>query len=112
MQKSSVIRRSHELKDINWSVRVGRESVAQIRVKVRQTRTINNKVQAFLQAARAFATESEPGLRHVAFNDLNFLTQKIRQPIAKTIEQRIEHRRVFHHLLETALRRIRLLLSN
>ena len=109
MQEPRVIRRSYELKDIDRSVRISREGVAQVGIEIRQARAVNNQIQVLLQMAGNLGAESKPRLGDVPFDDLDLLAQKIREPVSMPLKQRIEHRRLFHHLLETPLRRIRLL---
>src|SRR5260370_33232799 len=109
MHQPSVIGGSDELEDVDGSVRVGSKGIAYIRIEVRQARAINNEVEVLLQPARRFGAESKPRLSDVSFDDLDLVTQKFEKPIAVPLEQRIEYRRVFHHLLEAAFCRVRLL---
>ena len=65
--------------------------------------------QTFLQPPPHLRIEAEPGLSDIAFHHFNLLAKEIGQSGAVALEQRIEHWGFFHHLLEAALRRIRLL---
>src|SRR5579859_6975513 len=47
--------------------------------------------------------QSQAGLRHITFNNLNLVAQKICQPVAMPLKQRIEDGRLFQHLLEAPI---------
>ena len=104
-----MIRRSHEFENIDGSIRVGRQCVAQVGIEVGQARTVNDQIQVLLQMARRLGAESEAWLGDIPFDDLDLVAQKAEKPVAVALKQRIEHRRVFHHLLEAPVRGIRLL---
>src|SRR5580692_3372485 len=109
MYKSSMIRGSYELENIDRGIRVGRNRVAQVRIEIRQPRAVDDQIQILLQTASRLAIESEPRPGNIPFDHLDLVPQKIEKPVPVALKQRIEYRRVFHHFFETALRRIRLL---
>src|SRR4029077_2054858 len=106
MQKSCVIGRSHELENIYGGVRIRRQGVPQVGIEVGQARAINNEIKVLLQAACRLGVESQARLRNVAFDNLDLVVQKVEEPVAMMVEKRVENRRIFHHLFETALGRI------
>ena len=112
MQKSRVIGRSHELENIDGGVGVRRQGVPQVGIEVGQAGAIDNEIEVLLQAARDLGVESEARLRNVAFDDFDLVAQKVEEPVAMTVEERIEYRRLFHHLFEAPLGRIRLLAAD
>ena len=87
-----------KFKNVERRVGICRERVPQVGIKVGQPGAVDNEVKILLQRSRYFFALGETPLSDVSFNDFNLVSQKIRQPIAVTLEQRIEHGRLFHHL--------------
>ncbi len=77
VQQSGVIRAPHKLKDIDGSIRVSNQCIAQIGVEVRQARAVDDEVEVSLQTARSLRTQSEPGLRNIALHDFDPVAQEI-----------------------------------
>src|SRR6266571_159834 len=81
MQKSGMVGAAHEFENIDSRIGIGRESVAQIGIKVRQAGAVNDQVETFLQIAGGWFAQSQTGLDDIAFNHLDLIAQEIREPV-------------------------------
>src|SRR5438270_9191975 len=112
MKKARVIRATNKVQNVYRSLGVGGERVAQIRIEIGQSRAVDDEIEILLEMAQGVGAESETRSGNVPLDNLDFFVQELEEPVSMPLKQRIEYWRVLHHLLETALGRIRFLPSN
>ncbi len=104
-----MLRSPHKLQDTHRRIRIRRQRIPQIRIEIRQSRTVYDHIKILLQPPRHLRIQPQPRLRDVALHHFNFFSQILREPRPILFKQRIEYRRLLHHLLEPPLCRIRFL---
>ena len=92
---------AQKIEGVRRGAHVGRQCVANIRIKVRQTRAIYDHIERSRQAQAQVRRQSETGLAHVAVDHFNSLAEKRRETIAMPLRQLLEHRRFFQRSLVT-----------
>ena len=81
---------ANKLEDVQWSIGVRGQRIAQIRIEIGQPRTVDNKIKILLQARRDFRAQPQSGLCDVTFNNLDFAVQKVGEPATVAFEQRVD----------------------
>ena len=80
MKQPRALRPPHKLQDVDRRIRICRQRIPQIRIEVRQPRTIHNQIKIPLQPPRHLPIEPQPRLRNVALHYFHFLPQIISKP--------------------------------
>src|SRR5579864_1099082 len=112
MQKPGVVGATDKFENVEGCVGVRCKSVAKVGIEIGEAGAIDDQIEILLQGASYIKTQTQPGLGDIALDHLDFIAQEHGQEVAVAIEERIEYRRVFDHLLEAAFTGIRLLTAN
>src|SRR6516162_8632418 len=71
VDQSAMIRFADKREHIHGRVDIGDQGVAQIRIEIGETGTVDDQVQPPLQTYRVFGVETKAGLRNVAFDNFD-----------------------------------------
>src|SRR5260370_13219015 len=78
------------------------QGIAEVRIEVRQPRTIHNKIDHACQALPGFSIQAESRQSHIAFHYLDLFREKNAQVFPIALFQPVENWRRFYDLLKSA----------
>src|SRR6185437_8520819 len=79
---------------------IHRQGVAQIRIKVRQSRAIHDQVKRLCEPSTNLGCKAEPGKSHVAIEHFYSLLEKRSELLAVPLRELLKDRRFLNHSLE------------
>src|SRR6266571_5983183 len=97
-----MIGRTEKLNQMCCGFDVAGQGIAEVRIEVRQTRTIHNQIDHACQALPGFSIQAESRQSHIAFHYLDFFREKRAQGFPIALFQPVENWRGFYDLLKSA----------
>ena len=71
-----MVRLAHKIHDVDHRIHVCGQGIPQIRIKVSQTRTIDDDVELIAKFFSRLGRQPQAGLRNVAVYDFDFFSQE------------------------------------
>ena len=95
MQQPRMIRSTQEFDQVDDRRDVACQSLAKVRVEVREPGAIDHHIQRAAQALPYLGSHAQPRLTDVTFDYFDSLGDEIREPLTEPLLQGIKHRRFF-----------------
>ena len=112
MHQPRVVALSQKVQQVHRGIHVGSESIAQVRIEIRQPRAVHHQIERFCQPRLRRRIQTQPRLAYIAFDDFHLVFQERAQFASVLFLQRVERRRFLDNFLKTFLRRSRPVSAN
>ena len=104
MHQRGVIGCAQKFNQVKDRRHIARQGFAKVRIEIRQAGTIDDEVQIARKLRSRLRGNPQSRLAHVALDDFDALGDKLREPVAKPLLQRIKYGRLFENFLKAPLR--------